>query len=166
MSMTDVLAAVHEFGCNLVEVTGGEPLASKSGFALIEQLCDADYQVLVETGGFASTEEVDQRASVILDVKCPGSGEAERNHWPNLNRLRSDRDEVKFVIAGRHDWEFARDVISTYKLEHRAKAILISPVWNAIPLSDVADWVSASGLDVRMQLQMHKQIWGADARGV
>ncbi len=166
ISIDDVLRQVRAFGCRLVEVTGGEPLAQREALTLIRQLCDEDYEVLIETGGYVSTAGVDARASVILDVKCPASGEAERNHWPNLLRLRADKDEVKFVIASGEDWEYACDVIARYDLERRARAVLISPVWDKVDLRQLADWVSASGLDVRMQLQMHKQIWGAEARGV
>ena len=166
MTMEAVLEQVRAFGCRLVEVTGGEPLAQRAAFELIRSLCDEGYEVLIETGGYVSTAEVDERARIILDVKCPDSGEAERNHWPNLERLRADRDEVKFVIASRADWDYARAVISRYDLEHRAHAVLISPIWNGMDLPEVAGWISSSGLDVRMQLQMHKQIWGAEARGV
>ena len=166
MTIEDVLQEVRAFGCRLVEVTGGEPLAQREAFELIRHLCDEGYEVLVETGGYVSTAEVDARAKLILDVKCPASGEAERNHWPNLERLRADRDEVKFVVADRVDWDYARSCIERYDLERRARAVLISPVWDAVDLQELADWVSASGLDVRMQLQMHKQIWGAQARGV
>jgi 7-carboxy-7-deazaguanine synthase len=109
---------------------------------------------------------VDERAKIILDVKCPASGEEARNHWPNLKRLRVDRDEVKFVIADRGDWDYAQAVIEEYGLENQAKAVLISPVWGQIDLKEVADWISQSGLNVRMQLQLHKYIWGAEARGV
>jgi 7-carboxy-7-deazaguanine synthase len=166
ISLEDVLRQVSAYGCRLVEVTGGEPLAQREGFKLIERLCDEGYEVLIETGGYVSTEKVDARAKLILDVKCPASGEAERNHWPNLERLRAEMDEVKFVIANRADWDYAREVIKRYDLETRAKALLISPVWDKIPLTDVADWISGSGLNVRLQLQLHKQIWGAEARGV
>jgi 7-carboxy-7-deazaguanine synthase len=166
MTLEAVLDQVRALGCRLVEVTGGEPLAQRGAFELIERLCDEGYEVLVETGGYVSTERVDARAKIILDVKCPASGEAERNHWANLARLRADRDEVKFVVADRADWEFAREIIARHELERRAHAILISPVWGEIDLQQLADLVAASGLDVRMQLQMHKQIWGAEARGV
>src|SRR5215213_10102354 len=108
MSVEGVMQKVRDFGCQLVEVTGGEPLAQREAFKLIERLCDEGYEVLIETGGYVPTEGLDARARVILDVKCPVSGEAGRNHWPNLERLRADRDEVKFVVAGREDWEFAR----------------------------------------------------------
>jgi 7-carboxy-7-deazaguanine synthase len=166
LEIDDVLARVKAFGCRLVEVTGGEPLAQSEAFELIERLCDEGYEVLIETGGYVSTEKVDGRAKLILDVKCPASGEAGRNHWANLERLRADRDEVKFVVADENDWEFAREIITRHGLEHRAHAVLISPVWGEVDLQRLADWIAASGLDVRMQLQMHKQIWGAEARGV
>ncbi|MFL6231161.1 MAG: radical SAM protein [Pyrinomonadaceae bacterium] len=166
MTLDEVLAQVRAYGCRLVEVTGGEPLVQREAFTLIERLCDEDYEVLIETGGYVSTEKVDERAKIILDVKCPLSGEEGRNHWPNLERLRTDKDEIKFVVAGREDWDYAREVIARYDLERRVHAVLISPVWGAVDLQQLADWISSSGLDVRMQLQMHKQIWGAEARGV
>ena len=166
MTLESVMAEVRAFGCQLVEVTGGEPLAQREAFKLIERLCDEGYEVLIETGGYVSTENVDERAKLILDVKCPASGEEARNHWPNLDRLRADKDEVKFVIANRADWEYARSVVARYDLERRARAILISPVWGEVDLQEMAGWVATSGLDIRMQLQMHKQIWGAEARGV
>ena len=165
VSIDDVMQKVRDFGCQLVEVTGGEPLAQKEAFELIQRLCDEGYEVLIETGGYVSTEGLDERACVILDVKCPASGEAERNHWPNLGRLRADRDEVKFVVQDRADWEFARGVIEKYGLERSARAVLISPVWG-IDLKELAELVASSGLDVRMQLQLHKYIWGPEVHGV
>jgi len=166
IELEDVLGRVHAFGCRLVEITGGEPLAQKEAFRLIRRLCDEDYEVLVETGGYVSTETVDPRAKLILDVKCPASGEAERNHLPNLGRLRSDLDEVKFVIADRGDWEFALDIVAQYDLINRTKAVLISPAWGEIDLKELADWIAGSGLEVRLQLQLHKYVWGPDVRGV
>jgi 7-carboxy-7-deazaguanine synthase len=166
LSIDDVMRQVNEFGCRLVEVTGGEPLAQREAFDLISRLCDEGYEVLIETGGYVSTEGVDERAKIILDVKCPGSGEAERNHWPNLARLRPDRDEVKFVVANRADWDFARGIIENYQLESRAKAVLISPAWGQINLKDLADWIVVSKMNLRMQLQIHKYIWGPDIHGV
>lgn len=161
-----VVEQVKSFGGKLVEVTGGEPLAQRTGFTLIAQLCDEGFEVLVETGGYISTEGLDQRAAVILDVKCPASGEEARNHWPNLDRLRPEKDEVKFVVANRADWDYAREVIQRLDLQGRVRAILISPVWGEIDLKELADWIATSGLDVRMQLQLHKYIWGPEARGV
>jgi len=167
VSVEDVMRQVRAYGCQLVEVTGGEPLAQKEAPVLIRRLCDEGFEVLIETGGFVSTEGVDERAKIILDVKCPASGEAERNHWPNLARLRADRDEVKFVVKDRADWEFARRIIEEYELESRALAILISPVWGETDLKELADLVSQSGLkNVRMQLQLHKYIWGPEVHGV
>jgi 7-carboxy-7-deazaguanine synthase len=166
VSLDDVMRQVRAFGCRLVEVTGGEPLAQKEAFELIRRLCEEGFEVLIETGGFVSTEGVDGRAKIVLDVKCPASGEAERNHWPNLERLRADRDEVKFVVADRADWEFARRVIGKYELERRALAVLISPAWGATDLRELAELVTSSGLNVRMQLQLHKYIWGPEVHGV
>ena len=165
-SLDDVVKQVQDFECKLVEVTGGEPLAQPEAFTLIERLCSEGFEVLIETGGFVSTENVDPRASIILDVKCPASGEEPRNHWPNLARLRPDRDEVKFVIASLEDWSYSLEIINRYELDKRAKAILISPAWDVLDLKNVADWVSSSGLDLRMQLQLHKYIWGPDVKGV
>src|SRR4051812_19158770 len=128
ITFDNIFAKLDEFGCKLVEVTGGEPLAQKNVSPFITELCDRGFEVLIETGGYVSTEQVDARAKIIIDVKCPASGEAERNHWPNLERLRPDMDEVKFVIADMADWKFAKGVIAKYSLTARAKEILISPV--------------------------------------
>ncbi|HEY6232709.1 MAG TPA: radical SAM protein [Pyrinomonadaceae bacterium] len=165
-TLEDILNRVREFGCGLVEVTGGEPLAQREAFGLIARLCDEGYEVLVETGGFVSTEEVDPRAKIILDVKCPTSGEEPRNHWPNIERLRADKDEVKFVITNEDDWLYTVEIVKRYELEKRAKAVLISPAWGAMELKDVAQWIASSGLNVRMQLQLHKYIWGPEVHGV
>ncbi|MEQ1764189.1 MAG: radical SAM protein [Pyrinomonadaceae bacterium] len=165
MSFDEIFSRLEEFGCRLVEVTGGEPLGQKNVFPFITELCDRGYEVLIETGGFVSTEQVDPRAKIILDVKCPASGESERNHWPNLERLRPDLDEVKFVVADLADWEFAKDVMAKYDLADRCKEILISPV-HGIEMRPLAEAVSRSGLAVRLNLQLHKYIWGADVHGV
>ena len=166
VALESVLTQVRAFGCNLVEVTGGEPLAQKSAFELIRRLCDEGYEVLIETGGYVSTENVDSRASIILDVKCPASGEEQRNDWSNLKRLRADKDEVKFVVADFDDWEYAKKIISEYDLRRCTRAILISPAWDQIDLKELAERVADSGLPVRMQLQLHKYIWGPDVHGV
>jgi 7-carboxy-7-deazaguanine synthase len=166
VAFEEIFAKLEEFGCNLVEVTGGEPLAQRAVFPFIKELCDRGYEVLIETGGYFSTERVDARASIILDVKCPASGEAERNHWPNLERLRADRDEVKFVVADLNDWDFAREVIAKYDLLNHAKEVLVSPVFGSSNLQQIVSEVLRSGLPVRLNLQLHKFIWGPDARGV
>jgi 7-carboxy-7-deazaguanine synthase len=165
-TLEEVMDRVRAFDCKLVEVTGGEPLAQREAFTLIERLCSEGFEVLVETGGFYSIADIDPRAKIILDVKCPGSGEAERNHWPNLERLQSEKDEVKFVIADFEDWQYALKIIRNFDLEKRARSILISPAWDSVRLQDVAEWIATSGLDLRMQLQLHKYIWGPEARGV
>ena len=158
-------------GCNLrctwcdsaYTFTGGEPLAQKESFELIRRLADSGYEVLVETSGSIDIEPVDERAKIILDVKCPGSGEEGKNHWPNLSKLRK-HDEVKFVIADRDDYAYAVAVIRNHGLEGRP--LLFSPVWGAIDLKDLAAWILEDGIDARFQVQLHKLIWGSDARGV
>jgi 7-carboxy-7-deazaguanine synthase len=165
-TLDDVMREVHSLGCKLVEVTGGEPLAQKEAFELIKRLCGEGFEVLVETGNYVSTAGLDPRAKVILDVKCPASGEEARNDWSNLERLRKDMDEVKFVVANEDDWLYAKRIIEEKDLETRTLAILISPVWGQIDLQQLANWVAASGLNVRMQLQLHKYIWGPDVQGV
>ena len=165
-SIESIMDQVKAFACMLVEVTGGEPLAQKEAFTLIERLCDEGYEVLIETGGYVSTAGLDPRAKVILDIKCPASGEEPRNDWSNLERLRAGKDEVKFVVADEGDWLYARGVIEKYDLESRTNAVLISPAWNEVDLQQLAGWIAASGLKVRMQLQLHKYIWGPEAKGV
>lgn len=166
IAFEEIFAKLDEFGCELVEVTGGEPLAQRNVFPFITELCDRGYEALIETGGYASTEKVDPRAAIILDIKCPASGESQRNHWPNLERLRPERDEVKFVIVDLGDWDYAKEIISKYDLANRAKEILVSPVHGIENLREIAEEVSRSGLPVRLNLQLHKYIWGPDTRGV
>jgi len=166
ISFVKIFEKLEEFGCRLVEVTGGEPLAQKNVFPFISTLCNRNYEVLIETGGYVSTQEVDTRAAIILDVKCPASGESTRNHWPNLERLRNEKDEVKFVVANMDDWEYAKEIIEKYDLVNKTKAVLISPVHGIENLAEIAEAVSTSGLKVRLNLQLHKYIWGADTRGV
>jgi 7-carboxy-7-deazaguanine synthase len=165
-SIESIMNEVAAFNCKLVEVTGGEPLAQKEAFQLIERLCDENYEVVIETGGYVSTANLDERAKVILDIKCPASGEEHRNDWSNLDRLRPDKDEVKFVIADEGDWIYARKLIEEKDLESRTRAVLISPAWGQVDLQQLADWIASSGLNVRMQLQLHKYIWGPEAHGV
>lgn len=166
ISVDEILMKLEDFGCNLVEITGGEPLAQKNVFPFISTLCNRNYEVLIETGNFVSTEEVDTRANMILDIKCPRSGESERNHWPNLSRVRQEKDEVKFVVADMDDWEYSKKIIADYNLIGRTKAVLISPVHGIENLAEIAEAVATSGLKVRLNLQLHKYIWGPEARGV
>ncbi len=164
-SFDEIFAKLEGYGCRLVEVTGGEPLAQKNVFPFITALCDKGYEVLIETGGYVSTEKVDPRAKMILDVKCPASGESARNTWANLERLRKEKDEVKFVVADLNDWNFAREIIEKHDLQNRTKEILISPVFGIENLREIAETVSTSGLKVRLNLQLPKYIWGADLHG-
>ena len=166
MSFEEIFARLDGFGVRLVEITGGEPLAQKECFEFVRQLIEKDYEVLIETGGFVSTENLDHRASVILDVKCPASGEMERNHWPNLERLNPDQDEVKFVVEDLNDLDFAKSIISKYDLASRTKEILISPVFGSPATRQIAEEVSRCGLPVRLNMQIHKYIWGPDTKGV
>jgi 7-carboxy-7-deazaguanine synthase len=160
-----VLEAVDEYECGLVEVTGGEPLLQEEVYPLMERLLERGKTVLLETGGHRSTARVPERVVTILDVKCPGSGEAARMDWDNVERLRP-RDEVKFVVKDRADYEYARDIIARYDLARRVAAIHLSPVHGVLEPRTLSGWVLADNLPVRVQLQLHKYIWDAHARGV
>ena len=164
MTIEDILARVEAYGCRLVEVTGGEPLHQPEAFALIETLCAKGYQVLVETSGAIDVSPVDPRAHLILDVKCPGSGMVERMQWENLSRL-SGKDEVKFVIKDRADYDWARSIVGKYTLASRC-TVLFGPVFGVLEPRLLAEWVLADRLPVRMQLQLHKFIWDPETRGV
>ncbi|QQS47882.1 MAG: radical SAM protein [Acidobacteriota bacterium] len=166
MTIDEIIDRVGSYGCRLIEITGGEPLVQKRPVCeLVSRLCDQGYTVLVETGGSLDASVLDDRAIKILDVKCPGSGEAERNYWPNLENL-GPRDEIKFVISDRKDFDYALDVIRRYHLNERGPEPLFSPVWGAVNLEDLAAWILESGVRSRMQLQLHKFIWGPEAKGV
>jgi 7-carboxy-7-deazaguanine synthase len=163
LSLDEVMARVASYGCRLVEITGGEPLAQAESFELIARLCDEGHEVLIETSGSIDTTPVDARAKLILDIKCPGSGEADKNRWSNLERLRA-HDEIKFVIADRTDYEFAKKIIEEWKLDRFT--ILFSPVWGVMDMKALAEWMLADRVPARFQTQLHKHIWGADVRGV
>ncbi|MGA6827598.1 7-carboxy-7-deazaguanine synthase QueE [Nitrospira sp. NS4] len=164
LSVDALLAQVAQYGCRLVEVTGGEPLAQPEAVPLIARLCDEDYTVLLETSGAIDIEPVDRRARVILDVKCPGSGMTDRMHWPNLDRLTA-KDEAKFVLADRADYDWACEIVARYRLADRC-TVLFSPVFGSLDLRGLAEWILADRLPVRFQLQLHKYIWAPDMRGV
>jgi 7-carboxy-7-deazaguanine synthase len=161
----EVVEEVAGHGCDLVEVTGGEPLLQPDVYPLMERLMARGFTVLLETGGHRSTERVPPGVVKVMDVKCPGSGESGRHDWSNMDRLTA-RDEVKFVVAGRPDYEYARDVIRGRDLERRCAAVLLSPVHGRLDPRELAAWVLEDRLKARVQLQVHKYIWGADARGV
>jgi 7-carboxy-7-deazaguanine synthase len=163
MSVEDVVAKVKSYGCDLVEVTGGEPLAQSESFDLIRCLADQNFEVLIETSGSIDITNVDARAKLILDVKCPGSGEVEKNRWSNIDHLRR-HDEIKFVIADRADYDWAKTTIREKRLERWT--ILFSPVWGVMDMKTLAEWMLADRVPARFQTQLHKHIWGAEARGV
>ena len=160
----DVFAKAMEYESPLVEITGGEPLLQPAVHPLISELADAGKKVLIETSGAHSIDRLDPRATIVLDLKCPDSGECERNHWPNLEILKPN-DEIKFVIASKADWSWAEETIRKHRLDSRFE-VLVSAVFGTIPLSDLAERILTSKLNIRMQLQMHKYIWDPKARGV
>jgi 7-carboxy-7-deazaguanine synthase len=170
MALEGIMDRVREIGCPLVEITGGEPLIHRNAFELARRLVEDGYTVLVETSGSEDISPLDPRVHVIMDLKCPGSGESERNRWENLDHL-DERDEVKFVVADRADYEWAREVIRERGLGDRVRrgglrAILISPVWDQVDLEALAGWILEDALPVRFQTQLHKHIWGPDRKGV
>lgn len=163
-TIDEVLAEVAGFGCPLVEVTGGEPLLQPGALTLLARLCDSGYEVLLETGGGRDIAPVDPRVRRIVDVKCPGSGEAAGNRWENLEELRP-HDELKFVVASEEDYRWASRVIVEHRLAGRCP-IHLSPVHGAVAPADLAAWILRDRLPVRLTLQVHKLLWGPEARGV
>ena len=165
MSIDAVVSRVEQYGCDLVEITGGEPLLQRDVYPLMRQLLGSGRTVMVETGGHHSIKDVPPEVIRIVDVKCPGSGESERNHWENLTLLTT-RDEVKFVLKDRTDYEFARDIVRRHDLASRTAAVLFSPVHDVLAAKELAAWILEDRLPVRLQLQAHKFIWSPDTRGV
>ena len=165
LDVDEVVADVEQYRCDLVEITGGEPLLQEDVYPLMDRLLAAGATVLLETGGHVSVARVPGAVVKVMDVKCPGSGECDRNAWANLSRL-TDRDQVKFVIADRVDYEFARDVVRRHTLETRCGAVLFSAVHDVLPPARLAEWVLVDRLPVRLQIQLHKHLWGAETRGV
>jgi 7-carboxy-7-deazaguanine synthase len=164
-SIADVIADVDKFHCRLVEITGGEPLLQPEVFPLMDSLLARGYTVMLETGGHRSVEQVPSGVIKIMDVKCPASGESDRNYWPNLDLL-TKRDEVKFVVQDRVDYEFAKRVISEHDLPSRVGAVLMSPVHGVLDPKSLSEWMLADHLPARLQLQLHKLIWSPQMRGV
>ena len=165
MSVDDVIADVESRGCDVVEVTGGEPLLQADVYPLMQRLLDSGKTVLIETGGHRSIAGVPAGVIRIMDVKCPGSGESKHNNFDNFAHL-TKQDEVKFVIADRADYDFARDLVIREKLLDTVNAVLFSPVHGELDPKMLAEWVIADRLPVRVQLQMHKYIWSPTTRGV
>jgi len=170
MTLAALVARAREIGTPLVEVTGGEPLVHPGAFRLCTLLADEGFTVLVETSGAVDVASLDPRVHKIMDLKCPGSGESHRNLWGNLDHL-GPGDEVKFVVADRTDYEWTRETIRERRLDGRVRegglrALLVSPVWDAVAWDDLAAWILEDRLPVRLQVQLHKLIWGAETIGV
>jgi 7-carboxy-7-deazaguanine synthase len=165
MGVDEVIDAIAPLGCHLVEITGGEPLLQPEAPRLMSSLLDRGYTVLLETGGHVPLDDVPDDVVVIVDVKCPGSGEAGRMHWPNLDEL-SAHDEVKFVITDRADFDYACEVVRRHDLAARTAAVLFSPVHGVLALDELARWMLEAHAPARLQIQVHKYIWNKDARGV
>jgi 7-carboxy-7-deazaguanine synthase len=164
MTLDQIMAAVAEYDCNLVELTGGEPLLQPEIYELATRLCDTGHTVLIETGGHRDVSALDPRVVRIMDLKCPASGECESNLWSNLAHLRAF-DEVKFVIANRADYEWARSVMREHRLEERV-GILISTAYGLVSPQSVVEWMLEDKLRARFQLQAHKYICPPDKRAV
>jgi 7-carboxy-7-deazaguanine synthase len=165
MALKEIVDHVESFGSELVEITGGEPLLQKNVLPLMSILCDAGYTVLLETSGAHDIAPVDARVHRIMDLKTPGSGEVEKNLWSNIDHLRP-RDEVKFVIGSREDYEWSREKVERFNLPARCHAVLFSPIFGRIDPREIVEWILADKLNVRFQLQMHKFIWSPTQRGV
>jgi 7-carboxy-7-deazaguanine synthase len=165
MSVDAVLQQVDQYETPLVEVTGGEPLLQEDVYPLMERLLENGRTVLLETGGQIDVSRVPGAVVKVMDVKCPGSGESARNEWSNIERLGA-RDQVKFVINDRTDYEFARDIVTRHALDRRCAAVHFSPVHGVLQPKALSEWILEDRLPVRLQLQIHKHIWGADVRGV
>lgn len=164
-SVDEILAEVLAFDCSLVEITGGEPLLQKNVLPLMSALCNADRMVLIETSGAHDISRIDPRVHRIMDLKTPSSGEAERNLYSNIACLNR-RDEVKFVIGSREDYQWSRELIERHDLAGRVHAVLLSPVFGCIEPRQIVEWMLEDRLPARFQLQIHKFIWEPHARGV
>ncbi len=165
MPRAEVLRKALSFGTPLVELTGGEPLLQPAALPLLAELCDSGRTVLLETSGERDISEVDPRVHRIMDLKAPGSDESHRNRWENIEQL-TQRDEVKVVLADRSDYDWAKGVIAEHDLPERVHAVLLSCVWGELDPKELVRWVLADRLPVRVQIQMHKVIWDANAQGV
>jgi 7-carboxy-7-deazaguanine synthase len=157
-TLEEILQEVAQYEAQYVCVTGGEPLAQKACHELLTALCDAGYSVSLETSGAIDISQVDDRVSVIMDIKTPGSGEESKNLWANIAHLKA-KDEVKFVLADRPDYDWAREILEKYQVLKKSP-VLFSPVYKTLPPADLAKWILEDHLSVRMQLQLHKILWG------
>ena len=160
----EIIHEIKKYNCNLVEITGGEPLLQENVLPFMSHLCDEGFNVLIETAGHMSIEHVDKRVKRIMDIKCPSSNESHKMYWSNMEYLNHN-DQVKFVIGNIEDYLFTKKVIAKYNLDKKC-TILLSPVFAKLQAQDLAEWILKDNLPVRMQLQMHKFIWQPERRGV
>lgn len=165
MTVAEIVGQLDGYGCDLVEITGGEPLLQEGVHELIAELLGRGRTVMIETSGASDIRGLDPRVIRIMDLKCPGSGESERNLWSNLDHLTA-HDEVKFVLSDQADYEWARDLIRRYALDRRVNAVLMSCAFGRLEPARLAAWILEDRLPVRLQLQIHKYIWPPTARGV
>ena len=163
-SIEQIIEQVRTYNCNLVEITGGEPLQQIKSFDLMKELCENNFEVLLETGGSLSIKEVDKRVKIIMDLKCPSSGMKKKNLYSNIDFIKPT-DEVKFVIETREDYDWAKNILENYKLDNKTQ-ILFSPVFGKVNYELIVKWILEDKLNVRFQLQMHKFIWDPEKRGV
>lgn len=164
LSLSTILDRVQSYGCPLVEVTGGEPLHQPGALVLLKTLCDSSYHVMIETSGAFDISTIDPRVSIIMDVKCPGSGMTDRMNWGNIKHL-SKKDEVKFVLKNHVDYAWAKNMVQQHNLGNKC-SVLFSPVFGSLDLRPLAEWILADRLPVRVQFQLHKLIWDPETRGV
>lgn len=160
LTLATILDRVAAFDCRMVCVTGGEPLAQSNCLMLLSALCDAGYSVSLETSGALDIAAVDPRVARIIDIKAPDSGESAKNRWENLATLRP-ADELKFVLASRTDYDWAKSVLAGRHLTEKCP-VLFSPVWDSLPAAQLAEWILQDRLPVRFQLQLHKVLWGTE----
>lgn len=165
MTIKEIIEKIESYNCKLVEITGGEPLLQENSIDLMKQLCDENFTVLLETGGHRDISKVDSRVHIIMDIKCPGSKMSHKNRWENIELL-SKKDEVKFVIKDKNDYEWAKEIINKFDLNKKVGEILFSPVFGEIEPAKIAEWILEDKLSVRLQIQLHKYIWSPTARGV
>lgn len=164
ISIEEILETVKSYNCNLLEITGGEPLMQEKSYELMNKLCDNGYTVLLETSGSLSIENVDPRVRIIMDLKCPSSRMVKKNLYSNIDFIKR-KDEIKFVIGNREDYDWAKGIILQYKLHEKCE-ILFSTVFGKLGLKDLAEWILSDNLKVRFQTQLHKYIWNPEKRGV
>ncbi len=163
-SVSEIISEVNKYGCNLVEITGGEPLLQKEVHVLMKELCDLGFQVMIETGGSLPIKEIDKRVKIIMDLKCPSSEMSDKNLYENIISLKQ-ADEIKFVIGNREDYDWSKDLIHKYSLTEKC-IVLFSNVYSDLEPIHLAEWILTDKLKVRFQIQMHKYIWNPAKRGV